>query len=59
VTLDVPKSDYADARRGPHYEAEVRIIQEREVEPQVLADVYQGHGRVYGLGGGPQTCQHR
>ena len=59
MTLDVPKSDYADARRRHQHEAEVRIIQEREVELQVLADVYQDHGRVYGLGGSPQTCQYR
>jgi hypothetical protein len=54
MALDVPKSDHADARRGHQYEAEVRIVQERECEPEVLANVYQGHGCVYGLGGVPR-----
>ena len=59
MALDVPKSDHADARTGHQHEAEVRIVQEREGEPEVLADVYQGHGCVYSLGGSPQTCQRR
>jgi hypothetical protein len=54
MALDVPKSDNANALRRHQHDAEVCIFHEREGEPDVLADVYQGHGCVYGLGRSPQ-----
>ena len=59
MALDVPKSDNADALGRHQHDAEVCIFHEREGKPDVLADVYQGHGCVYGLGGSPQACQRR
>ena len=49
VPLDVPEAERADGGRDCLRQAQVRVLQERELELVILADRYEGPGGVQTL----------